>query len=192
MSEKHGSHWLEREDIGDVTVVRLKAPRLTDDDTTRDLFDQMSTLVSAMGRTRIVLNLARVEMVASLGLGKMIMLNRRVQAAGGRLVLCNLTPFVAEVLETARVSHVFSIRENEGQAVQAQSWTAARRAHCGTVCWRKVLHQLVSADVLRPTWGPGGGFALARDPEDVTLLDVVEAVDGPLRGEKEPKQVDAV
>ena len=74
-----------------------------------------------MGRTRIVLNLARVEMIASLGLGKLIMLNRRVQAAGGRLVLCNLTPFVADVLEAGKVSHVFSIRENEAQALQAQS-----------------------------------------------------------------------
>jgi hypothetical protein len=39
MSEKHGSHWLEREDFGEVTVVRLKVPQLRDDDTTRDLFD---------------------------------------------------------------------------------------------------------------------------------------------------------
>ena len=39
MSAKHGGHWLEREDFGDVTVMRVRVPRLGDDDTTRDLFD---------------------------------------------------------------------------------------------------------------------------------------------------------
>jgi anti-anti-sigma factor len=118
MSEKHGSHWLEREDFGEVTVVRLKVPKLTDDNITRDLFDQISTLASEMGRILIVLNLAGVEMVYSLGLGKLIMLNRRLQVAGGHLVLCHLMPFVAEVIETAHLSDVLTIREDEQQAIE--------------------------------------------------------------------------
>ena len=118
MSEKHGSHWLEREDFGEVTVVRLKMPKLTNDDITLDLFDQISTLASEMGRILIVLNLAGVEMVYSLGLGKLIMLNRRLQVAGGHLVLCHLRPFVAEVIETAHLSDVLTIRENEQQAIE--------------------------------------------------------------------------
>jgi anti-anti-sigma factor len=118
MSEKHGSHWLEREDFGEVTVVRLKMPKLTNDDITRDLFDQISTLASEMGRILIVLNLAGVEMVYSLGLGKLIMLNRKLQVAGGHLVLCHIKPFVAEVIETSHLSEVLTIRENEQRAIE--------------------------------------------------------------------------
>jgi anti-anti-sigma factor len=118
MSEKHGSHWLEREDFGEVTVVRLKVPKLTDDNITRDLFDQISTLASEMGRILIVLNLAGVEMVYSLSLGKLIMLNRRLQVAGGHLVLCHIKPFVGEVIVTAHLSDVLTIRENEQQAIE--------------------------------------------------------------------------
>ena len=36
MPEKHGSHWLEREDVGAVTVVRLKTPKVLDEDTIRE------------------------------------------------------------------------------------------------------------------------------------------------------------
>jgi Rrf2 family protein len=43
----------------------------------------------------------------------------------------------------------------------------------------EVLHDLVKRGILRSTRGGGGGFALARRPEDITLLDVIEAVDGP-------------
>ena len=44
----------------------------------------------------------------------------------------------------------------------------------------KILQQLVRANVLRSKRGPRGGFFLARPAEDITLLEVIEAVDGPL------------
>jgi len=47
----------------------------------------------------------------------------------------------------------------------------------------KVLKPLVSARVLRSVKGPHGGYQLVKKPADVSLLEIVEAVDGPLRGE---------
>jgi Rrf2 family protein len=48
---------------------------------------------------------------------------------------------------------------------------------------RKSLKPLVSAGVLRSARGPHGGFRLARPARSITLLEVVEAVEGPVRGE---------
>jgi Rrf2 family protein len=47
----------------------------------------------------------------------------------------------------------------------------------------KVLGPLADAGLLRSRKGPGGGYRLARPAADITLLEVVEAMDGPLRGE---------
>jgi Rrf2 family protein len=47
----------------------------------------------------------------------------------------------------------------------------------------KVLRPLVSAQVLRSVRGPNGGYRLLKPAKQVTLLDVVEAVDGLVRGE---------
>ncbi len=44
----------------------------------------------------------------------------------------------------------------------------------------KILLQLVRAKILRSKRGPGGGFSLARPLKKVTLLEVVEAVEGPM------------
>jgi len=44
----------------------------------------------------------------------------------------------------------------------------------------KILQQLVRANVLRSKRGPRGGFFLARPAEEITLLQVIEAVDGPM------------
>ncbi|HEG44755.1 MAG TPA: Rrf2 family transcriptional regulator [Phycisphaerales bacterium] len=44
----------------------------------------------------------------------------------------------------------------------------------------KILLQLVNAQILRSKRGPGGGLSLARDPEEITMLQIIEVVGGPL------------
>ena len=44
----------------------------------------------------------------------------------------------------------------------------------------KILQQLVRANVLNSKRGPRGGFSLARSPREITMLEIVEAVDGPM------------
>ncbi len=45
----------------------------------------------------------------------------------------------------------------------------------------KVLQQLARRGLVRGTRGPHGGFRLATAPDELSLLHVVEAVEGPLR-----------
>src|SRR3954466_13073548 len=47
----------------------------------------------------------------------------------------------------------------------------------------KVLKPLVSAGVLQSLKGPNGGYRLARPAAEVSLLEVIEAVEGPIRGQ---------
>jgi Rrf2 family protein len=50
-----------------------------------------------------------------------------------------------------------------------------------------ILNQLKSAGIVRSQRGPEGGWWLLRDPETLTLADVIRAVEGPLasvRGER--------
>jgi Rrf2 family protein len=44
----------------------------------------------------------------------------------------------------------------------------------------KVLQRLASEELLESTRGATGGFRLARPAEELTLLELVETVDGPL------------
>lgn len=45
----------------------------------------------------------------------------------------------------------------------------------------KVLQQLVRARLIRSQRGSGGGYVLATSAERISLLDVVEAMEGPVR-----------
>jgi len=46
----------------------------------------------------------------------------------------------------------------------------------------KILQLLVRANLLRSKRGPGGGFSMARDAAEINLLEIIEAVSGPLAG----------
>lgn len=44
----------------------------------------------------------------------------------------------------------------------------------------KIVSQLSIAGLLHTSRGARGGVTLARDPKDITLLEVIEAIDGPI------------
>ncbi|MBI5055198.1 MAG: Rrf2 family transcriptional regulator [Nitrospirae bacterium] len=44
----------------------------------------------------------------------------------------------------------------------------------------KILQRLMKTGIVNSTRGVKGGFQLARGPEEISLLDVVEAIDGPV------------
>jgi Rrf2 family protein len=45
----------------------------------------------------------------------------------------------------------------------------------------KIVSQLSIAGLLHTSRGARGGVTLARDPKDISLLEVVEAIDGPIK-----------
>ena len=45
----------------------------------------------------------------------------------------------------------------------------------------KVMQRLVRGDIVTSTRGPKGGFVLEKPPAETTFLQVMEAIDGPLK-----------
>jgi Rrf2 family protein len=44
----------------------------------------------------------------------------------------------------------------------------------------QILRDMTKQGILHSTRGGGGGFMLGRRPEEISLLDMIEAVDGPI------------
>ncbi|HSB20994.1 MAG TPA: Rrf2 family transcriptional regulator [Anaeromyxobacteraceae bacterium] len=56
----------------------------------------------------------------------------------------------------------------------------ARRMEVPEDFLAKILKLLVDQGLVRSTRGPHGGYSLARPAQDVSFLDVIEAVEGPV------------
>lgn len=102
----------------DLLVIRLTEARLQGDDLADDLNEEMLATVNGTASTRVVLDCEAVEALTTACLRPLLNLRKDLQGKGGRLVLCNLRPLVAEVLTATRLI-------NSGNAAPAPLETAA-------------------------------------------------------------------
>jgi len=56
----------------------------------------------------------------------------------------------------------------------------ARKVYSPKSFVAKILQKLARADIVKSYRGVKGGFTLAKKPKDINLLDVIEAVQGPV------------
>jgi anti-sigma B factor antagonist len=119
MSQPPRRRRLEVEDIGDVTVVNFVDRRILDEQNIQVIGDQLFSLVDEVGRRKILLNFGNVEFLSSAALGKLIALHKKLQAVGGRLVLCNIDSEIHEVFEITRLDKFFNIQKEEQAALQS-------------------------------------------------------------------------
>lgn len=83
---------------------------------------------------------------------------------------------LSEAASIAIHSMVLISRSGEGiNAVKIAEFTGFSKNHIA-----KVLQRLVKSDLLRSVRGPSGGFTMKRDPADLTLLDIYQAIEGPI------------
>ncbi|MCS7046111.1 MAG: Rrf2 family transcriptional regulator [Gemmataceae bacterium] len=77
------------------------------------------------------------------------------------------------------MAYMAAQKKNEPTA----SHVIAEKRHIPERFLLKVLKPLVSARLLTSIKGPNGGYRLARPASDISVLEVVEAVEGMIRGE---------
>ena len=68
-----------------------------------------------------------------------------------------------------------------GPDSRAATRNIAENQHIPASFLAKIVSQLSVAGLLKTSRGARGGVSLARNPKEITLLDVVEAIDGPIR-----------
>ena len=83
---------------------------------------------------------------------------------------------LSEAASIAIHSMVLIARAEEGiNAVKIADFTGFSKNHIA-----KVLQRLVKSDLLKSVRGPSGGFSMKKDPKDLTLLDIYQAIEGPI------------
>lgn len=75
---------------------------------------------------------------------------------------------------------VYIARQPAGEQVVGHH--AARQLQIPTGFLLRILVVLARAGILASVKGPNGGYRLARSPNSISILEVIEVVEGPLRG----------
>jgi anti-sigma B factor antagonist len=91
-------------------VVTFKDRMVFDERTVREVGDQIGASLPNDGQPlKVVLDFTGVDLISSSLLGKLILLQRRIDSTGGRLRLCELSPTVHAVFRTSNLDKLFAI-----------------------------------------------------------------------------------
>jgi len=81
------------------------------------------------------------------------------------------------------VCGIFDLAYN-GQGEPIQIRVIGERQGIPARYLEQIFQRLRRAQLVQSKRGPGGGYTLARRPAEITLRDIVEAVEGPLNGRR--------
>ncbi len=105
------------EQIGDVCVAHVLRKRILDEPTIFKIGEDLFSLIDVYGHRSILLNMFEVEYMSSAMLGKFITLQKKLQARGGKLVMCCLDEDIWEPLRVTRVDQIWKIIETQAQGL---------------------------------------------------------------------------
>ncbi|MGO2082878.1 Rrf2 family transcriptional regulator [Vagococcus sp.] len=82
---------------------------------------------------------------------------------------------------TEQALAIMAILTTQTQGIPASSMTLYQKLEMSPSYIQKLLRKLVVAKIIEGVSGNSGGFYLKKEIKDITLLDVVEAIEGPLK-----------
>jgi anti-anti-sigma factor len=104
MSDTPYRHLTANADRG-VLVLTLTQPELRGEDMCAAVQEELCAAAAAAGESpRVAVDFRNVTFLTSLGISALLGFRRRLLPVGGRLLLCGLSPAVAEVLFATRLA----------------------------------------------------------------------------------------
>jgi anti-anti-sigma factor len=84
-----------------------------------EIENELTRLISDHGYSKLLLDFSNVQYISSSMLAKLVGLEKRLQAAKGRLALCGLGPILMDTFRIGQLERVFSIYDDVGSAIRS-------------------------------------------------------------------------
>jgi anti-sigma B factor antagonist len=101
------------EDVGDVAVVQFVDKKILDEQNIQLIGDDLFKLVDELGRRKLLLNFSNVDFMSSAALGKLIRLDQRMKAVGGKVIHCGISKDIMQVFVLTKLDKILKIVKDE-------------------------------------------------------------------------------
>jgi anti-sigma B factor antagonist len=103
----------------DVLVAYFTDSRILDEAKIQQIGAELTSLVTKTPKGRLLLNFKNVQFMSSAMLGKIILLNKKCQAAKVDLRLCEIAPAILDVFKMMKLHKVLNIQKTEEKAIES-------------------------------------------------------------------------
>ena len=108
---------IDLNELDDVSVVKFKDEKVVDPARIESMGTELLSLASGDDPRKILINFENVTFFSSAAINKLIVLEKRIKAQGGKLKLSNLRPEVRDLFSFTNLDNLFSILEDQKEAI---------------------------------------------------------------------------
>lgn len=101
---------------GSVIQVDFTEKHILDESTIRNIGDELTRLVDAETRPRMVICFRHVEHLSSSALATLLKISNRIQSKEGQLRLCDIRPEIAQIFEITKLNRILKIEKDMAAA----------------------------------------------------------------------------
>jgi anti-anti-sigma factor len=105
--------------VDSARVVDLTLPVMLDSGEFDRINESLLELVNKEPQVWWVLDLSQLSYMGSSALGLMVNLRAQIKRAGGKLILCGMSPRLYQIFKTTSMHRLFDIKANRAEALRA-------------------------------------------------------------------------
>ena len=109
---------LEMVSVDSVAVIKFRDKKVMDPARIEQMGKELLELVEG-DKERLLINFDNVSFFSSAAINKLIVLEKRVRAKGGKLRLCNLRPEVRDLFSYTSLDQMFQIDQDQVESIEA-------------------------------------------------------------------------
>jgi anti-sigma B factor antagonist len=109
---------LDVETVEGIILARFTASRIVEEEDIQATFEQLQRILEERGAQEFVLDFRKVQFLSSAVLGRLILLQKKVGSAKGRMILCAIDPQILEVFKITKLDKAFTIKEDAEAALR--------------------------------------------------------------------------
>jgi anti-sigma B factor antagonist len=102
-----------------VNVIELTLPEMIDAMEFDRLNESLLAILNGKAKEPWLLDLSSVNYLGSATLGLIVNIRQQVKAAGGKLVLCGMSPRLKEIFHACSMERLFTITKNRTEAIKS-------------------------------------------------------------------------
>jgi anti-anti-sigma factor len=100
-----------------VQILQFSLPPMMDIIEIDTLIDSVLKQLETSGKARWIVDLSQTEYLGSSMLGLFVNMREKVRSAGGKLVLCGMSPALTRIFKTCCLERLFTIAKSRADAM---------------------------------------------------------------------------
>lgn len=108
---------IEMEHGAKALIVRLKGE--LDHHTAEAVKCRMEEAIGKGGASHVIVNMKELKFMDSSGLGVILGRYKQINSRGGKMVLCEVSPYVYRLFEMSGLFKILSVQDSERQAISS-------------------------------------------------------------------------